>query len=120
MADYRERVGSFGVWQVGRAAKVVLIDPVSGRAGQVVHVRGDSDLESVDVLAPDVVSWLEAFTTWAEQEVPTVEREVAEEDTEDDEQREELLVDYLADGFATWLAETTISRNVKVGEASES
>ncbi len=79
MADYRERVGSFGVWQVGRAAKVVLIDPVSGRAGQVVHVRGDSDLESVDVLAPDVVTWLEAFTTWAEQDLMALEREATDD-----------------------------------------
>ncbi len=43
------------------------------------------------------------FTTWAEQQVVAVEREVAQEDTEDEEEREELLETYFAEDFAKWL-----------------
>ncbi len=105
------------VWEVGREAGVVLIDPVSGRAGQVVHVRGDSDLESVDVLAPDVVSWLEAFTAWAEQDLVALVRELGEA-TDDEEERELMFEEAIGQDFDSWLDQSVTARAVRLGRSS--
>jgi hypothetical protein len=87
------------VWAEGREAVVVRIDPETGEAGEVVHVRGDGDL---GVIAGDIVSWWEALTGWAEQELVDLERELGPE-AADEEELEMLLEESLDQDFQEWL-----------------
>ncbi len=87
------------VWVSGREAVVVSVDPSSGVAGHVVHVRGDGE---VDVVGDDIVAWLTALTSWAEAELADLERELAPQ-AESEEELEMFLEEALDQDFEEWL-----------------
>ncbi len=85
----------------GRSAVVVRIDPVSGTASEVLHVRDDS-VCTVDVLAGDIVTWWEELTSWAEHKLAANTQELEPEATNGAELRM-LLKESIEHDFADWL-----------------
>ncbi len=118
-ADYRERAGAGGLVR-GAAVRTfggsVLIDTVSGRADWRC-LCGDSDPESLDVLGPDVVSWLQVFTARAEQDLMALERELGEA-TDDEEERERRLEEAMGQDRDSWLEQFVAARAVRLARSS--
>lgn len=89
------------VWADGREAIVVRLDPRSGAAGEVVHLADDG---RVVVLAPDVLSWWQALTSWAEDRLVALRVELGPE-AADEEELSMLLEEALEQDFQEWLEE---------------
>jgi hypothetical protein len=97
----------------GHEAIVVRIDPGTGAPGEVVYLRDGARL---DTLAPDIITWWETFTTWAEEELTRlvdVKHHLAAQDqytVQDADHLTELLANTLDEDFTEWLDNTTTSR----------
>ena len=100
-----DRFGHQPVWASGREAVVVRID-AGGRAGEVLHVRGDGGVDlaagGVDIVAPDVVAWWRRLTAWAEGALPDLAEELGAE-VDDPEELEMVLEEALEQEFVSWL-----------------
>ncbi|MGL4174328.1 MAG: hypothetical protein ACRCTR_09740 [Actinomycetota bacterium] len=115
----RDRFGQQPLLDGQRAGLVARVEPETGEPGDVAYTKGeayynlDGELEldswnvsDVFVVAPDVVTFWEDFTTWAESVVPEAVAEIISA-TGDPEEQRDALIDYMDYGIEDWLTGVT-------------